>query len=138
MYIRVKCLKFWTNHVLLNDRCNFVQILIHMQTTQNRAQIWENCVCKRICYPAVTGSLMKIDVFKRSKQIRLIYLFWFQKLKVVEFQILVYEQLIFNQWCYLIYGLGQSIYFGVCFTHNALVSDRSNTRLYIYFTDVYN
>ena len=62
MYIRVKCLKFWTNHVLLNDRCNFVQILIHMQTTQNRAQIWENCVCKRTCYPAVTGSLMKIEV----------------------------------------------------------------------------
>ena len=28
--------------------------------------------------------------------------------------------------------------FGVCFIHNALVSGRSNTRLYIYFTDVYN
>jgi hypothetical protein len=28
-------------------------------------------------------------------------------------QILVYKQLIFNQWCYVIYGLGQSKYFGV-------------------------
>ena len=31
-----------------------------------------------------------------------------------------------------------AINFGVCFIHNALVSERSNTRLYIYFTDVYN
>ena len=38
----------------------------------------------------------------------------------------------------LFVALSRTKYIGVCFTHNVLVSERSNTRLYIYFTDVYN
>jgi hypothetical protein len=52
--------------ISFNNESPTINHLIHMQTAQNIALT---------CYPAVTRRLMKIDVFERSKQMRLIDLF---------------------------------------------------------------